>query len=789
MISAPNFHQILLDHASEILLLVDPATLSILSINRRAEELLGYQETELVGRSITDLESALADVFYWEEVRQGEIREADDVEGLYLCQDGELLPVLKTVIPITDDQGRCHLVVRARDQRAGKQFEKNLETLASQLKATLEATGDGILVVDEYGNIVHMNRRFSEMWEIPVSVLLDGDMTVKSWINSQLAEETPLLRQFLQTSESPLEHLATDLHTTLELVNGKVFELRVRPQVANDHVIGRVLSFHDITERVMNEREMDIAREKAEQANRAKSEFLAMMSHEIRTPMNGVIGMTGLLLDSGLTPEQQQFAEIIRSSGEALLSIVNDVLDFSKIEARKLSLEYVDFSLLNLLEDFSDLYALRAAEKQLDFSWSVAPDVPLHLRSDPGRIRQILINLVGNAIKFTASGQITIHVDTVGLESDWAQLRFSITDTGIGIPADRIDKIFRPFEQADSSTTRRFGGTGLGLAISAQLSEMLGGNIGVRSEEGQGSTFWFEIHCKHPHPDQQPVAMAEESPLGTALAGTCVLLSTPNVYDQQLLARFFGLWQLDTRIAHDPLTALEILEGAQNTPYPCRLWLVDQRLLDTHPGLTDRLQVTDRLLALREKGVQTIQIAPIGLQANNEPPPGLAATLPRPLKRSLLIERTLSVLPRQIPASKPADDVATPAPTSHQHNRSETRLLLVEDNKTNQVVALAMLKKLGYTRIDLAEDGEQAVNHALSGAYDLILMDCLMPKMDGYTACRRLRDAGLTLPIVALTANAMDEDIARCRDSGMDDHVAKPVTSRALGAALEKWLD
>ena len=350
-----SLERALLDQSAEMLLAVDPASLLIVAANQRAADLLGYPDQTLIGHSITDLESALADVFYWEDVRQGAPGEVENVEGVYLCADGNMLPVVKSIRRINHD-GRDWLALRVRDERGLKGVEDSMAEVTAQLQATLEATGDGILVLDISGDIVNMNRRFSTMWGIPEALLLEGSSAIMDWLDAQLTD--PANHRFTD-HDGPVNQESFDV---LELISGKFFERRSRPQTARDHVIGRVFSFHDITDRVLSERELIQAREKAEYANRAKSDFLAMMSHEIRTPMNGVIGMTSLLLDTPLDSEQRQFGEIIKSSADSLLSIVNDILDFSKIEARKMSLEDIDFNLLSLLEDFADLYSIRAAE-------------------------------------------------------------------------------------------------------------------------------------------------------------------------------------------------------------------------------------------------------------------------------------------------------------------------------------------------------------------------------------------------------------------------------------------
>ena len=486
--SAPSPEAVLLDASSEILLLVEPASLAIIAANAAALQLLGYRREELIGRPITDIECALTDVFFWEEVRQGGNAELLDAEGLHQRADGEMLATLKSVRRMPEPPG--WLSVRAQPIDERKQAEENLALTTSQLRATLEATADGILVLDRQGRISNMNRHFSRLWQLPDELLLrHEDQRLLAHITRQISPQSDAQNLFRRNPPDA----DGDAFDTLPLSDGRFFECKSRPARHGEQIIGRVYCFTDITRRHNSELELIAARDTANAASRAKSDFLAMMSHEIRTPMNGIIGMAQLLATTGLSEEQQDYVRTMRSSGEALLAIINDILDYSKIEARKLSLERAPFCLRVLIEELQQLFAPQASDKHIDFRCQIAPELPHTVCGDAVRLRQILVNLIGNAFKFTTRGSISVDLRLQAQQGERLQLAVSVRDSGIGIPADKQHNIFTPFEQADMSTTRRFGGTGLGLSICRMLCELMEGEIGVRSEPGQGAEFWFTV--------------------------------------------------------------------------------------------------------------------------------------------------------------------------------------------------------------------------------------------------------------------------------------------------------
>lgn len=770
-----------LDAASDQIMIVEPDSLRFVYVNRGACVGTGYRAEQLLAMTAFDITPDLDQNSARDMVRR--LMESGSgtitLRTAVRCYDGDRIPVEAALhyVPGQNSKGAGRIVVILRDVSAWMAREQAL----SEMNTAMDFAGDAIFIRDiATDRFVYTNRVASTMLGYTREQL--AAMPAFAFDRGMDEEQFAQMRADLEREPGK----AVLLESVFETADGRDIPVSVSiklvPEIGEK---GRVITLaHDVTAQKLREIVLKRAQTQAETANRAKSDFLANMSHEIRTPMNGVLGMLDLLGGSMLDEEQAGFVTTARNSARALLGLLNDILDFSRIEAGQLHIDTIEFDLHALVQDVARSMAPRAQDKDIELVCDVGPQLPRHLMGDPGRLRQILVNLLGNAIKFTHRGEVALTVASVAEQQGHHTLRFSVRDTGIGIAQEKQSLLFKSFSQADSSVTREFGGSGLGLAISKQLCDLMGGTMGFTSAAGRGSHFWFELGFP---------ALAQTRPaLPVAdIRGAHVLVVDDNLTHREVVAAYLRVWGVRCEAVASASAALDYLRFASAAGEAVQLAIIDMKM----PG-SDGLSVGAEIRAMSgEQGPALVLMSSSARRGDAQAArdAGFVAYLPKPAHADDLhacLCQALGLHTQYDPADSSASLI-----TRHslrERRASGAHLLVVEDNVVNQEVARGMLARLGFGA-DIAVNGHAALEALASRDYALVLMDCQMPEMDGYAASRAIRigDGGVRdrgIPIIAMTAHAQASDRDRCLAAGMSDYICKPINPAELQAMLYKWL-
>jgi PAS domain S-box-containing protein len=743
---------------------------TITSWNAGAQQLYGYSEAEVhsqpmsilapAGRSheISDL---LATIAAGESVR--------DFETVRVRKDGSLIDVSLTLSGVRDAAGRVTAASTiARDISDRKRAETALAQVRADIDRFFALSADMMGIADAQGRMIRVNPSFERTLGFTPQELMARPLVEFIHPDDRAATADGMAGHSLGNDIGGVE-------ARCRCRDGSYRWLLWSRMVAQDGLV--FITARDVTERRQMDEELRTSRELAVEASRLKSEFVANMSHEIRTPLNGVVCMSELLLDTDLTDEQREYAQVAVTSAEALMLVINDILDFSKITAGKLDVLHEDYSLEAAVNDVCAIVGRRASEKDVELAVSIGEDVPVAVIGDGNRVRQVLVNLLGNAVKFTAHGEIVVQV---AVERDGAgteRLRVEVADTGIGIEPDEVPELFQSFSQADATTTRKYGGTGLGLSIAKQLVELMGGEIGVRSTPGVGSTFWFTLPCL------RGTVVVAEQPL-VDLTGTRLLIVDDNATNRGIVERQSARWGVIPDSADGGRAALRLLQRAADTGRPYELAVIDM-----HMPEMDGLELVRRIKANpRLRSTRLIMLSSTLVGAAEARAAGIDASLAKPVGQARLRDQLVASMER---VTRSADPTPRPEPAPVAANPASVRqVLLAEDNEVNQLVATRLLHRLGY-EVEIANNGREAIEMTSAKDYAIVFMDCQMPEIDGYTATAaiRHREAGdRHTPIIAMTAHTMSGDRDKCLASGMDEYIVKPLRRANLEAICDQLL-
>jgi PAS domain S-box-containing protein len=742
-------------------------------LNAEWTQTLGWSEEELRSRPFTDfVHPDDREITEDSRLSLAEKGVTNDLVNRYATKDGGWRWISWKSIAIVDEG---LIYASARDITQRKEAEAALEASLRQTRQILETAHDAFISIDAGGLITDWNPQAQASFGWTREEAVGRELAATVVPTEYREAHRHGLERFLATGEKKV------LGKRLELMglhrDGREFpiELTISPLETEQGFTFNAF-LRDITTRKLAQAELALARDQALEASRMKSMFVANVSHEIRTPMNGVIGMAELLLDSELSDEQREYAETISASGETLLKIIDDILDFSKIEAGKLELDATDFDLRDAIEKACGMLAVRAHAKGLELAVAIDPEVPALVHGDGDRLRQVITNLVSNAIKFTATGEVVVRVSSSPAGAGPAHVRLEVSDTGIGIQPDALEQLFKPFSQADSSTTRRYGGTGLGLAISSQLIALMDGTIGAHSERGEGSCFWLELTLPRVAGEHGPPPEEERE-----IAGLRVLVVDDNVTSRKILERQLNGLQLSCEVAADAAHAIELLQAAARGGMPFALALLDLNMPEV-----DGYQLAHAIRsqpALRD--MRLVLLSSSGGRSGAPEEAALNGVLTKPVRQSRLYEEIQAVMIGDRPITRRA---ARPAWAAGDGPRPD--VLVVEDTLVNQAVAARMLEKCGFVP-HIAENGRKALEALSDRSYAAVLMDCQMPELDGYDttrAIRRREQGGRRMPIIAMTANSMQGERERCLAAGMDDYLTKPLRNQVLKDALKRWV-